>query len=162
MRLRTMVGLACWAACWGTLGPLQEAAAHPLVPQDSAEYDKPSETTYPLRPFVGCQTAACEKRVKIKAIHAKWRAVVNAYPAGVLAARARCESGGHGTYSLSTTTGVFWFAFQFEPRAWYGAGGRMRRGIPAGVWTRQPSRLEQQYRAIRWERIHGGDPWPNC
>lgn len=93
--------------------------------------------------------------------HAKWRPVVEAYGVERLRARMRCESGGHGGYSLSTTTGQYWFAHQFNVAAWTGAGGRYR-GSPVGVWTTQPSRLEQDYRAVIWERVHGGDPWPNC
>lgn len=110
----------------------------------------------------GCNSHACEIRVQVRTAHEKWRSVVNTYPAGVLNARMRCESGGDGGYRLSTTGNGFWFSAQFEPRAWYGAGGRKRNGRPAGVWTMQPSILEQQYRTIIWERIHGGDPWPNC
>jgi len=100
--------------------------------------------------------------VQQRVAHAKWRTVVNGYGTARLDQRMRCESGGHGGYRLATTGNPFWFAFQFEPRAWYGAGGRQRRGRPAGVWTMQPSRLEQRYRAVVWERRHGGDPWPNC
>ncbi len=100
--------------------------------------------------------------MQIRAAPAKWRTVVHAYGVERLRARMRCESGGHGGYSLATTGNGFWFSMQFEPRAWTGAGGRMRGGRPVGVWTRQPSMLEQDYRAVVWERIHGGDPWPNC
>lgn len=105
---------------------------------------------------------SCQLRVNIKAAHAKWRPVVAAYGIERLRARMRCESGGHGGYKLSTTGNGFWFAHQFEPRAWTGAGGRIRGGRPVGVWTTQPSRLEQDYRAVIWEERHGGDPWPSC
>lgn len=109
-----------------------------------------------------CHTKACPKRVQVKTAHAKWRATVRRYGIRTLRARMRCESGDHGGYRLGTTGNGFWFAHQFEPRAWTGAGGRMRHGRPAGVWTMQPSRLEQDYRAVMWARRHGGDPWPNC
>lgn len=100
--------------------------------------------------------------MQIKAAHAKWTKVVRAYGVGLLRARMRCESGHHGGYRLATTGNGYWFAHQFDVQAWTGAGGRMRRGRPAGVWTRQPSRLEQDYRAAVWDRKHGGDAWPNC
>lgn len=110
----------------------------------------------------GCHSKRCAVRVEKRAAHAKWLPVVRAYGVGLLRARMRCESGGDGGYNLATTGNSFWFAHQFEPRAWTGAGGRMRLGRPAGVWTMQPSRLEQDYRAVRWACIHGGDPWPRC
>ena len=103
----------------------------------------------------------CEERVQKRVAHAKWRRVVNDYEPGLLRARMRCETGGHGGYE-HVTNGVFWFAHQFEPRAWAGAGGRIRNGRPVGVWSLQPERLEQDYRAVRWDWVHGGDPWPNC
>ena len=107
-------------------------------------------------------SSACEQRVLIKETHAKWRATVNAYGVATLRARMRCESGGHGGYSLTTTGNGFYFAHQFEARAWTGAGGRARGGVPRGRWAAHPSRLEQDYRAVVWERRHGGDPWPRC
>jgi hypothetical protein len=116
----------------------------------------------PAGAHVGCHSKRCVKRVQVKAAHAKWRTAVRAYGVGLLRARMRCESGNHGGYRLATTGNGFWFAHQFEPRAWFGAGGRSRGGRPSGVWTRQPSRLEQDYRAVRWAHLHGGDPWPNC
>lgn len=100
--------------------------------------------------------------MQIRTAHAKWKPVVTAYGIGRLHARMRCESGNHGGYALQTTGNGFWYAHQFELRAWVGAGGRVRGGRPVGVWTRQPSRLEQNYRAAIWDRRHGGDPWPNC
>ena len=109
----------------------------------------------------GCDRA-CDVRVQKRVAHEKWRATVRAYGPARLEARMRCESGGHGGYALGTTGNGFWFAHQFEPRAWVGAGGRMRAGRPVGVWTLQPSRLEQDNRAVVWERKHGGDPWPRC
>jgi Transglycosylase-like domain len=110
----------------------------------------------------GCNSKRCHERVQKRDAHAKWSRVVRAYGVPLLRARMRCESLGDGGYSLYTTNGVFYFGHQFEPRAWYGAGGRQRGGRPVGVWSRQPSALEQDYRAVTWERIHGGDPWPNC
>ncbi len=110
----------------------------------------------------GCHSRACAERVEKRAAHAKWRPTVRAYGVGLLRARMRCESGSHGGYSLATNGNTYWFAHQFDIAAWTGAGGRMRRGRPAGVWEMQPSRLEQDYRAARWDAIHGGDPWPNC
>lgn len=110
----------------------------------------------------GCNSKACELRVLKRQTFAKWRAGAAAYGLGTLRARMRCESGGHGGYRLSTNGNGFWFAHQFEPRAWTGAGGRIRGGVPVGVWTRQPSRAEQDYRAVLWDRRHGGDPWPRC
>lgn len=103
----------------------------------------------------------CEERVQRREAHARWRDVVSDYGVGRLRARMRCESGSHGGYE-HVTNGLFWFAHQFEPRAWAGAGGRLRNGRPVGVWSTQPEALEQDYRAVRWARVHGGDPWPNC
>lgn len=105
---------------------------------------------------------ACRQRVQRKQIRKHWSHVVNNYGRGLLRARMHCESGNDGGYSLDTTGNSYWFAHQFDVQAWTGAGGRMRRGRPAGVWSMQPSRLEQDFRAARWDAIHGGDPWPNC
>ena len=110
----------------------------------------------------GCNTDACERRVLIKSTHAKWRAVVADYGFDTLRARERCEAGGHGGWRLVTTGNGFYLGHQFEPRAWAGAGGRLRAGVPVGRWGGHPSRLEQDYRAVVWEGRHGGDPWPNC
>lgn len=104
----------------------------------------------------------CRERVQKREAREKWRQAVRAYGVNTLRARMRCESGSHGGYELDTTGNGFWFAHQLEPRAWVGAGGRVRDGRPVGVWTTHPSRLEQDYRIIVWERIHGGDPNPNC
>lgn len=110
----------------------------------------------------GCNSQACKVRVEIRVAHKKWSAAVAAYGIGTLRARMRCESAGDGGYALSTTGNGYWFAHQFDAQAWVGAGGRMRHGRPAGVWSMQPSRLEQDYRAVVWDRQHGGDAWPNC
>jgi hypothetical protein len=110
----------------------------------------------------GCNSKRCVQRVVQREAHAKWARVVREYGIARLRARMRCESGGSGGYRLATTGNSFWFAHQFEARAWVAAGGRMRHGRPVGVWTLQPSRLEQDYRAARWDQMHGGDPWPNC
>lgn len=103
----------------------------------------------------------CQERVNKREAHEKWRAVVRAYGVARLRARMRCEAGNHGGYR-HITNGLFWFGHQFEARAWAGAGGRFRKGRPVGVWTMQPEPLEQDYRAVRWDRVHSGDPWPNC
>ena len=107
-----------------------------------------------------CETKRCAERVGKRVAHTKWKKAVRGYGIGVLQARARCESGAN--YKLQTTGNGFWFSMQFEPRAWYAAGGRKRHGHPVGVWTRIPGRLEQQYRAVIWDHKHGGDPWPSC
>lgn len=109
-----------------------------------------------------CTTHACDIRVNKRAAHAKWHAAVRAYGRWRLLARMRCESASSGGYHLSTTGNQYWFAFQFNVGAWVGAGGRLRHGRPVGVWTLQPTALEQDYRAVRWDAIHGGDAWPNC
>lgn len=110
----------------------------------------------------GCNTRACEVRVERRRVRRRWRIKVRAYGEGLLAARRECETGSHGTYSLSTTGNGYWFAYQFDTDAWKGAGGKMKAGRPVGAWTVHPSPLEQDYRAARWDGIHGGDPWPNC
>lgn len=105
--------------------------------------------------------AAYQRRVR-----RVWRAEVRKYGVGLLDARMACESGDVGGYALDTTGNGYWFAFQFNVGAWTGAGGRFRGGRPVGVWTTHPGKLEQRYRAVRWDRIHGGsgsgDAWPNC
>lgn len=105
---------------------------------------------------------ACEMRVQCREMHAKWRRDVRRYGIARLDARMRCESGSHGGYELTTTGNSYWFSMQWNAAAWVGSGGRMRHGRPVGVWTTQPSRLEQQVRAVYWDRVHGGDPWPSC
>ncbi len=110
----------------------------------------------------GCNTHRCEIRVEKRVAHAKWQEEVRIYGVGLLRARMNCESGHHGGYQLATTGNGYWFAHQFNVGAWTGAGGRIRGGRPVGVWTTQPERLEQDVRAARWDKIHGGDPWPNC
>lgn len=102
------------------------------------------------------------KRVTKRVVTRKWRRVVRGYGLGLLRARMACESGSSGGYRLATTGNGYWFAHQFDTGAWTGAGGRMRGGRPVGVWTRQPTRVEQDYRAAVWDARHGGDPWPNC
>jgi hypothetical protein len=110
----------------------------------------------------GCSSTRCAERVARKAAKKKWRHAVRAYGTGLLHARMTCESGSDGGYQLATTGNGYWFSMQFNVGAWTGAGGRVRHGRPVGVWTRQPSKLEQQARAVYWDRAHGGDPWPNC
>ncbi len=109
----------------------------------------------------GCHSMSCKVRVEKRAAHAKWRPIVRAYGIGLLRARMHCESGNHGGYGLATTGNSFWFAHQFTISSWVAAGGRIRLGRPAGVWTMQPERLEQDVRAVRLDAIQG-DPWPSC
>ena len=109
----------------------------------------------------GCNTEACERRVLIRLTHDKWRAAVNAYGTATLRARERCEAGGHGGWRLVTTGNGFYFGHQFVPSSWAAVGGRLRAGVPVGRWARHPSRLEQDYRAVRLDAIQA-DPWPNC
>lgn len=111
---------------------------------------------------------ACVERVVKRTARAEWRATVRPYRA-VLDANVDCESRSSGGYGLRTTGNGYWFAHQFDRDAWTGAGGRVvtrdgdpHEGEPRGRWTLQPGPLEQDYRAIRWSRIHGGDAWPNC
>jgi len=103
----------------------------------------------------GCRSNSCEERVA----HAKWRKVVAPHRS-VLAANAQCESGGR--YNLYTTGSGYYYSHQFDAAAWLGSGGRSRRGRLVGRFSTQPGRLEQDYRAVIWDRRHGGDPWPNC
>jgi hypothetical protein len=108
------------------------------------------------------QSRAQLRRRRRNLVRARWRRTVDAYGPGLLAARAACES--TSRYRLGTTGNGFWFAHQFEARAWTGAGGRYSAhlGRPVGRWTVQPGRLEQDYRAAIWDRRSEGDPWPNC
>lgn len=124
----------------------------------------------PTSGAVACDTVTCaigwheqqQRKWHQHLIRARWGAAVREYGPALLDARAQCESGHHGKYRLSTTGNGYWFAFQFDVAAWTGAGGAYRRGRPAGKWSLQPGRLEQRYRAVRWDGIHGGDAWPNC
>jgi hypothetical protein len=141
-----------------------------LIPAAAAGQDVPAAAPQQIpRPPArqaparhGCRSHECRRRVTQKVVRRHWRAVVHRYGPGRLRSRMACESGHDGGYRLDTTGNGFWYAHQFEPRAWAGAGGRFRHGRPVGVWTRHPSRLEQDFRAARWDAIHGGDPWPNC
>lgn len=109
-----------------------------------------------------CHTKRCEVRVNVRMAHERWRDTVRRYGRGLLAARMWCESGHDGGYRLTTTGNGYWFAHQFNVGAWTGAGGRVRFGHPVGVWSIKPTRLEQDYRAARWDALSAGDPWPNC
>lgn len=104
----------------------------------------------------------CRERVQQRRVRAHWRSVVDRYGRGLLAARRACESGTSGGYGLATTGNSYWFAYQHDIEAWTGSGGRVRGGRPVGVWSTQPTPLEQDFRAARWDAIHGGDAWPNC
>jgi hypothetical protein len=142
-----------------------------LIPAAAAGQDTPAASPQqpprppqleraPARP--ACDTKRCRTRVARKEVRHHWRAAVRRYGPARLRARMQCESGHDGGYRLDTTGNGFYYAHQFEPRAWAGAGGRMRDGRPVGAWSWHPSRLEQDARAVRWDAIHGGDPWPNC
>lgn len=104
----------------------------------------------------------CRERVMKREVRQKWRDAVADYGPDLLTARMRCESGSSGGYNLATTGNGYWFSMQWDIAAWRGSGGRMRNGRPVGVWSRQPSKLEQRFRAVVWDRRHGGDPWPSC
>lgn len=104
----------------------------------------------------------CAKRVQKREARQRWRRAVRDYGTGLLHARMLCESGSSGGYALATTGNSYWFSMQFNVGAWVGAGGRVRGGRPVGVWSTQPTALEQQARAVFWDRKHPGDPWPNC
>jgi hypothetical protein len=109
-----------------------------------------------------CWRRVCRERVERRTARHRWRRAVVRYGRGLLHARMTCESGHDGGYRLATTGNGYWFAHQFNVGAWTGAGGRVRFGRPVGVWTVQPERLEQDYRAARWDALSAGDPWPNC
>lgn len=113
-------------------------------------------------PAIVAPVESCGRRCKQRVVRKRWRRRVVAYGRRLLAARRACESGSAGGYALDTTGNGYWFAYQFDAAAWAGAGGRMAHGRPIGRWTVHPSPLEQDYRAVRWDGIHGGDPWPNC
>lgn len=122
----------------------------------------PPPAPAPIERREGCRTKACEIRVSRRRTRRRWRIKVDAYGRGLLARRLDCESGSSGGYALSTTGNGYWFAYQFDTGAWAGAGGKMKASRPVGAWTVHPTALEQDYRAARWDAIHGGDPWPNC
>jgi hypothetical protein len=130
------------------------------IPANVTAKEKYSQTT--ILSVHKCQTHACNRRVAKRIIKRRWRILVHRYGEGLLNARMQCESGNDGGYKLSTTGNSYWFAHQMNIGAWIGAGGRIRHGRPVGVWSIQPTKLEQNIRTIRWERIHGGDAWPNC
>lgn len=134
--------------------------APPAAPPQQTTQSPPQAERAPARP--ACHTRRCRTRVARKSVRRKWRAAVRRYGPGLLRARMNCESGNHGGYRLATTGNGYWFAHQFDTGAWVGAGGRLRRGRPVGAWSWHPSKTEQDYRAARWDAIHGGDPWPNC
>ena len=110
----------------------------------------------------GCLTHRCERRMDRKAhrrTRRHWRREAHPYRGWLSKVRA-CESGGR--YSLSTTGNGFWFAYQHTPSSWVMAGGRLRRGRPAGVRTMQPTALEQDYRAVMTLHQQGRGAWPVC
>jgi len=98
-----------------------------------------------------CKSRECKRRVARKQTRKRWREAVQAYGPERLRARRECESSNN--YRLNTRNGLYG-AYQFDLPSWRGAGGR---GFPHDAEA-----LEQDYRAVRWEPIHGGDPWPNC
>jgi|SRR5882672_4868681 len=110
----------------------------------------------------GCNTVGCEQRVDRaehhKTLHRWWR---ETRPYRPWLAKVRwCES--TGRYGLSTTGNGFWFAYQHTPSSWRAAGGRIRRGRPAGVRAMQPEPLEQDYRAVVTLHQQGPGAWPVC
>jgi hypothetical protein len=110
----------------------------------------------------GCLTPACERRVdrlEHRRTLRRWRHATRPYR-GWLASTRACESG--SDYALSTTGNGFWFAYQHTPSSWRAAGGRMRRGRPAGVRAMQPTPLEQDYRAVVTLGQQGRGAWPVC
>lgn len=109
-----------------------------------------------------CWRRTCVRRVTRRHAHRRWRRTVDRYGRGLLHARGACESDSSGGYALTTTGNGYWFRYQLNLQAWAGSGGRIRSGRPVGVWSMQPEPLEQDYRAVRWDQISGGDPWPNC
>lgn len=133
----------------------------------------PAATTNTTRE--GCQTVACERRVRKKrAVHrrypycntwrcvrradrralrrrlARWRRAIAPYR-GWLASTRACESGGN--YSTNTGNG-FYGAYQFTLSSWRAAGGY---GYP-----HLASPLEQDYRAVVLLHIQGRGAWPVC
>jgi hypothetical protein len=125
----------------------------------------PSMKPHHRTPAELCWRITCKRRVAKKAIVQHWHARVQAYGPGLLQARVACESLSSGGYNLSTTGNGFWFAHQFTPPTWHAAGGRLAYGSsgrPVGVWSPQPSRLEQDFRAVVADEQSPGDPWPNC
>lgn len=114
-------------------------------------------------PAAHCWRVTCKRRVARRAVRRHWRHAVRAYGPWRLRARVGCESASAGGYRLSTTGNGFWFAHQFTPQTWHAAGGRIsvRLRRPVGAWTTQPTRLEQDYRAVVAD-AQQGDPWPNC
>lgn len=101
-----------------------------------------------------CVSQSCRARVAWKAQRKRWRAAVNAYGPGLLAARRQCESGNHGLYRANTGNG-FYGAYQFDRGSWRAAGG-------STAFAHLAAPLEQDYRAVVWDGMHGGDLWPNC
>jgi hypothetical protein len=109
-----------------------------------------------------CRSEACVRRVSARLTRRRWRRAVTEYGRGLLNARGACESDTSGGYRLASTGNGYWFRYQFDVAAWVGSGGRTRFGRPVGAWSVQPSPLEQDYRAVRWDAVHAGDAWPNC
>lgn len=92
--------------------------------------------------YAGCKKERCMAHV-VKPHKAKLRA------------RALCESGGDPR--AHDPSGWYHGLYQFDWRSWLAAGGRPYYSDPHDA-----SPLEQSYRALIWEKRHGGDPWPNC
>jgi hypothetical protein len=66
-----------------------------------------------------------------------------------------------GLRTHDLATGVTYHGrYQMNEAAWDGARGTFR--ISGAAHAHDATWLEQAYRAVRWVRIHGGDPFPNC
>lgn len=121
----------------------------------------------------GCNTRACEKRVKIhqagypgcntyacvrRVDQARARRAAKAWRqhylrlAGILERIARCESGGNPR--AVSPGGHYRGKYQFDYGTWRSVGGT---GDPAAA-----SEGEQDYRAARLYQARGPQPWPIC
>lgn len=79
---------------------------------------------------------------------------------GVLALRRACESG--GDYGAVSKSGKYRGAYQFDQGSWNSAARAAKRPDLVGVDPARASVADQDAMAVVWERVHGGDPWPNC
>lgn len=79
---------------------------------------------------------------------------------GNLAARRACEAG--GDYGAVSSSGKYRGGYQFDQSSWNSAARHAGRPDLVGVDPAKASPADQDALARVWERVHGGDPWPNC
>jgi hypothetical protein len=98
-----------------------------------------------------CHTHGCKARVARKQANRRKRVAIAPYRAWLASTR-WCES--RGNYRAVSPGGRYRGAYQFDLDSWQRAGGH---GDPVDA-----TRLEQDFRAVRWRQMVGRGAWPVC